>query len=117
LSSVDRWIRVSEKILDQLKSLEKSEKKDRLDLVSSMRVALGGLEMSLQGWKQWVNNPNIMTRFDREDLEKMNKKLVEFASTFIKYDMEATRLGMKRGLKARKKAADKNKDKPEAYVT
>lgn len=112
----DRWIRVSEKILDQIKSLEKRKEKDRLELVSSMRIALGGLEMSLRGWKQWVNNPNVMSRFRQEDLEKMNKKLVEFTRGFIEYDLEATKLGMKRGLKARKKAK-KKKEKPEAYVT
>ncbi len=115
----DRWIRVSEKILTQIKSLEKHKERDRLELVSSMRVALGGLEMSLQGWKQWVNNPNVMTRFKKEDLDKMNKKLIEFTKAFIEYDLEATKLGMKRGLKARKKAEDKEKkkEKPEAYVT
>lgn len=113
---VDRWIRISKKILDQIKRLEEDKERDRLELVSSMRIALGGLEMSLRGWKQWVNNPNIMSRFKQEDLKKMNKKLVEFTRSFIEYDLEATKLGMKRGLKARKKAK-KKKEKPEAYVT
>lgn len=112
----DRWIRVSEKILDQIKNLEKRKEMDRLELVSSMRIALGGLEMSLQGWTQWVSNPNIMVRFRQKDLEKMNKKLIEFTRAFIEYDLEATKLGMKRGLKARKKSENK-KEKPEAYVT
>lgn len=113
---VDRWIRISKKILDQIKRLEEDKERDRLELVSSMRIALGGLEMSLRGWKQWVNNPNIMSRFKQEDLEKMNIKLVKFTRSFIEYDLEATKLGMKRGLKARKKAKNK-KEKPEAYVT
>lgn len=114
---VDRWIQVSKKILDQLKSLEDYEGKDRLELVSSIRVALGGLDMSLQGWKQWVNNPNVMSRFEQEDLEKMNERLVRFTRSFIEYDLEATKLGMKRGLKARKKKAKKKQEKPDAYVT
>lgn len=113
---VDKWIQVSKKILDELKSLEEPEERDRLDLVSSIRVALGGLDMTLRGWKQWVNNPNVMCRFDQEDLEKINEKLLKFTRSFIEYDLEATKLGMKRGLKARKKAKTK-KEKPEAYVT
>ncbi|MGD8544840.1 MAG: DUF2153 family protein [Candidatus Bathyarchaeota archaeon] len=112
----DRWIQVSQKILDQIKSLEKHKERDRLELVSSMQIALGGLEMSLRGWKQWISNPNVMTRFKKEDLEKMNKKLVDFTRAFIEYDLEATKLGMKRGLKARKKTKEKKKE-PEAYVT
>ena len=113
---VDRWIRVSKKILDELESLKDAKERDRLDLVSSIRVALGGLDMSLRGWKQWVNNPNVMCRFDQEDLEKINEKLVKFTRSFIEYDLEATKLGMKRGLKAGKKA-EKKKEQPEAYVT
>lgn len=112
----ERWIKVSEKVLAQIKRLEEAENKDRLDLVRSMRIALGALERSLIGWKQWVNNPDIMTRFQREDLKKMNKRLIKFTRSFIEYDLEATKLGSKRGLKARKETKRK-KERLEAYVT
>lgn len=112
----ERWVQISKKILDQLKDLEKSGKGDRLEQVSSMRIALGGLEMSLQGWKRWVNNPTVMAKFKQEDLKKMNKKLIVFARAFIEYDLEATELGMKRGLKAHKKTKKKIQIS-EAYVT
>jgi hypothetical protein len=113
---VDTWVEITQKILDQIKLLEKNKKKDRLELVSSMSIALGGLEMSLRGWNQWIHNPNIMTRFKLEDLRKMNEKLVKFTRDFVEYDLTATKLGMSRGLKARKKTK-KKADKPEAYVT
>jgi len=50
---------------------------------------------------QWVNNPDIMTRFSKEDLEEMNKKLAEFTRSFIEYDLEVTRKGQGKGLKFR----------------
>lgn len=111
----EKWIQVSEKVLDQIKNLGKAEKKDRLELVRSMRILLGALERSLIGWKQWVNNPGIMVKFSQDDLENMNKRLSEFAHSFIEFDIEVTRLGAKRGLKTRRKTK-KKKEKLEAYV-
>jgi hypothetical protein len=110
------WIQVSEKILNQLKKLEEVEQKDRLELVRSMRYALGALEMSLTGWKGWVNNPDVMTRFTPAELGEMNEKLFEFARSFVKYDIEATKLGVQKGLKARKKVEKKGAKRKVSYV-
>jgi len=112
----EKWIQVSEKVLDQIKNLERAEKKDRLELVRCMRILLGALERSLVGWKQWVNNPDIMVKFSQDDLRNMNKRLSEFARSFIEFDIEATKLGAERGLKARRKTK-KKKERLEAYVT
>lgn len=111
----ERWIQLSEKILHRIESLGETEKKDRLDLVRSMTILLSALERSLVGWKQWINNPDMMTKFTQNDLQKMNKKLSEFTNSFIKFDIEATRLGSKRGLKTRKKPK-KKEERPEVYV-
>lgn len=111
----ERWIQVSEKILDQIKRLADAKGKDRLELVSSMSFMLSALQRSLLGWMQWVNNPEIMARFTLEDLEKMNKKLSEFTRSFIEYDLEATRLGAERGLKARKAVKRKKRERPEIF--
>lgn len=111
----ETWVQVSEKILNQIKSLEEAEKRDRLELVRSMRILLGTLERSLVGWTQWVSNPEVMIKFTKDDLEKMNKKLSEFTVSFIEFDIEATKLGAKRGLKARKKTKRK-KERPQVYV-
>jgi len=111
----ERWIQVSEKILNQIKRLEDTKGMDRLELVRSMSFMLSALQRSLLGWMQWVNSPEIMTRFTREDLEKMNKKLSEFTRSFIEYDLEATKLGAQRGLKARKTVKKKKKERPEIF--
>ena len=104
------WIRVSEKILEQLKNLEKTKGKDRLELVRSLRFVLSVLQRSLLGWTQWVNNPDIMTIFTQEDLEKMAKQLSEFTHSFVKYDLEMTSLGVKKGLKTPKKVEKKKRE-------
>jgi len=111
----ERWIQVSEKILDQIKHLEEAKERDRLELVRSLRFMLSALQRSLLGWMQWANNPDIMTRFTQEDLEKMSKKLSEFTSSFIEYDLEATKLGAQRGLKAKKKVKKKKEERAEAF--
>jgi len=64
---------------------------------------------------QWVNNPDIMTRFTQEDMEKMNKKLSDFTRSFIEYDLETTKLGETRGLKAPKKVKKKKEERPEGF--
>ena len=111
----ERWIQVSEKILEQIKRLEEAKDKDRLELVRSIRFMLSTLQRSLLGWMQWVNSPDIMTRFTQEDLGKMNKKLSEFTRSFIKYDLETTKLGAQRGLKARKKVKKKKEERAETF--
>ncbi len=111
----ESWIQSSEKILDHIKSLEEVKGKDRLELVKSLGFILGALHRSLLGWMQWVNNPDIMTRFTQEDLEKMSKKLSEFVRSFIEYDLEVTKLGAERGLKARKRIERKREERAEVF--
>jgi len=111
----ERWIQVSEKILEQIKHLKEAKERDRLELVRSIRFMLNTLQRSWLGWIQWVNNPDIMTRFTQEDLEKMNKKLSEFTRSFIEYDLEATKLGAQRGLKAKKRAKKKKEGQAERF--
>ncbi|UCD96620.1 MAG: DUF2153 family protein [Candidatus Bathyarchaeota archaeon] len=111
------WIQVSERILTQLKDLKKTEKKDRLELVKSIHFVLRALEMSLLGWKQWVNNPDIMVNFSKQDLVSMDQQMTDFALNFLEYDLEMTQLGAKKGLKSEKKVNKKRPKKPRtSYV-
>jgi len=106
----ESWIKVSERILNQLKSIENTKGKDRLELVRSLRFVLNVLQRSMIGWTQWVNNPDIMTIFSQNDLEAMTERLSEFSRSFIKYDLDMTSLGVKKGLKALKKVPNKKRD-------
>lgn len=111
----ERWIEVSEKILEQLKLLDETKEKDRLELVRSLRYILSILQRSLFGWTQWVNNPDIMSIFSQKDLEKMTKRLSEFSKSFLEYDLEMTALGVKKGLKAPKKPKNKREENADRF--
>jgi len=106
----ESWIQISDRILEQLKHLEDTKDKDRLELVRSLNFVLNVLQRSLIGWIQWVNNPDIMSIFSQNDLIKMTKNLSEFTSSFVKYDIEMTSLGVKKGLKSPKKVAKKKRE-------
>jgi len=67
------------------------------------------------GWMELANNPDMLTRFTHEDLEKINKNLLQFSHSFIEYDLEATKLGTK-GLKTGKKDNEKKSRKEMFYV-
>ena len=111
----EKWIKISERILEQIKVVETTEGKDRLELVRSLRFMLKVLQRSLIGWTQWVNNPDIISIFSQKDLENMTEKLSEFTRSFIKYDMEITDLGVKKGLKTSKKTTKKNEERTERF--
>ena len=112
----EMWIKVSERIIEQLKHLEETKGKDRLELVRSLRFVLSVLQRSIIGWTQWVNNPDIMSIFAQEDLEQMTKKLSAFTRSFVKYDLEMTSLGIKKGLKTPKKVTRRDERTEHFYV-
>lgn len=94
----ENWIRESRQYLKTLEELSAAENRDRLDLVRTMRTALSALNHSLWGWLQYVNNPDIMGKFTKEELEEMDKTLNEFARNFVGYDIKITQLGAQKGL-------------------
>ena len=109
----EKWIDASKKLLTELKRLEKTEDQDRLDLVRSLRLTLYALQRSLMGWMELANNPDMLTRFTHDDLEEINKKLLQFSHSFIEYDLESTKLVTKKGLKTVKEV--KKNDRREMF--
>ena len=106
----EKWIQTSEKMLDQISRLKKVEEKDRLDHVRLMRFTLAALHRSLLGWMHWVTNPNIMTRFAKEDIEEMSGKISEFTRSFIEYDLEVTKKGAEKGLKSKRRVGRRRRE-------
>jgi len=94
----ESWIQECRQYLKMLDELAAAKDRDRLDLVRSMRTSLSAFNHSLWGWIQYVNNPDIMGKFTKEELEEMNKTIGEFARGFIEYDIKITELGTKKGL-------------------
>jgi len=105
VSSVNQnWIQRSENTLKRLRRLIETPDQDRLDLVRVMRFAFGALGQSLAGWMQWINSPEIMSTFTRDELEEMAKTIAGMVEQFIEYDIKITEEGMRKGL-AKQRAA------------
>jgi len=110
------WIQSCQRILDRIKDLEKTDDKDRLEYVRSIRFMLSALQRSILGWMQWINNPDIMTRFTREELSEMNKRIAEFTRAFIEYDLEITKKGTEKGLEAARRARRGAREREVIYI-
>jgi len=104
------WIQSCQKILERIKNLERTEGKDRLEYVRSIRFMLGALQRSILGWMQWINNPDIMTKFTEEELSEINKKMAEFTRAFIEYDLEMTKKGAEKGLEAGRRSRRRGRE-------
>lgn len=94
----ERWIRECNAFLEQIRESTSMESPDRLALVRSMHRALFAINHSILGWIQYVNNPDIMTKFDREELNEISDALNKFAEAFIEHDIEVTKRGLEKGL-------------------
>lgn len=99
------WIQRSESTLKNIRRLLENEDQDRLELVRVMRFAFGALGQSLGGWMQWVNSPEIMSNFNRDELKEMATMITNMVEKFIAYDIEITNQGMQKGL-AKQRAAN-----------
>ena len=98
----ERWVQRGERILERIKSLETSKERDRLELIRSMGFVLRALWNSVQGWMQWINNPDIMTKFSQEELDEMNKTITEYVKSFIEYDVKISKQGIQKGIDRRR---------------
>jgi hypothetical protein len=105
-----RWIQDCERILAQIRELERIEGQDRLDMVRRIRFILYALQRSVSGWMEWINNPDVMARFSLEELKAMSRDLTKLTQAFIEYDCEITSRAQ-RSLRARE--AELEREKPQ----
>lgn len=94
----ENWLQECRQYLKMLDEMSSSKDRDRLDLVRSVRASLSAVNHSLWGWMQYVNNPDIMGKFTKEELEEIDGNLIEFAKNFVEYDVKITQLGTQKGL-------------------
>jgi hypothetical protein len=110
----ERWIQECNEHLRRIKEALESEAPDRLDLVRMMHTALLALNHSILGWFQYVNNPDIMGKFARDELNEISDTLNKFAEEFIEYDIKVTKVGMAKGLSEMKQ--QRQRDQQPFYV-
>ncbi len=91
------WVDRSQKTLAQLKELRAKPDRDRLDELRCMRFGLMLMGQSLAGWMQWVNSPEVMATFSKEELQEMSNTILDMIEKFIEYDIKVTDEGMQKG--------------------
>lgn len=107
----EEWIKTCENLLEQTRKFSSRNARDRLDFVQSLRFSLYAFHRSILGWMNWINNPDIMATFKREELAEMDKKLADFVESFIEYDIKVTKEGAKKAIKAKKAEESRDSDK------
>jgi len=85
-----KWVNDCQRILDEIKTSAKVEGSDRLDMVRTIRFTILALQRSVTGWMQWVDNPDIMAQFSRDELAEINKNLADLVCAFVDYDAKIT---------------------------
>jgi hypothetical protein len=104
------WIERTQKTVDQLQKIKEKRDMDRLEIITALRFSFGALSQSLGGWMQWVNSPEIMSQFTREELLEMSDKLIDMVTEFVEYDRDITDYGMQKGL------GKQREEKPNRFV-
>jgi hypothetical protein len=84
------WLQQSKNILNTLEKFATAEENDRLEIINAMIFTLNALDRSLQGWRRWVQNLAFMSRFTQDELQAIERGLIEKVRAFVKYDMEIT---------------------------
>jgi hypothetical protein len=100
------WVERSEQTLEELKKLREKKDQDRLDRVRALRFSFMALGQSLAGWMQWVNSPEVMSNFTKEELEEMSQTIISMVEKFIEYDIEITDEGMQKGVAKQREQED-----------
>ena len=94
----EEWIKECNSLLGQLRESLKAENPDRLELVRSMHLALIAINHSTLGWLQYVNNPDVTSMFNLDEIKEIHGALKEIAETYILHDIEVTEKGIQKGL-------------------
>ena len=92
----ERWVEESEQLLRRMKELSSKEKRDRLEIVSSILFSLDILERSLYGWRLWVRNLSLMTQFTTDELTEIGVALEKQIQPLVEYDIEASKKWMEK---------------------
>jgi len=86
----ERWISQNQELLKGLEELLSKTGEDRLELVNAMIFALNAIDRSIHGWRSWIQNLQLMSKFSEDELREMKEGLIKRAREFIEYDVEVT---------------------------
>lgn len=88
----DPWVKVTDQILKTLTKMRSTPVKDKLDAFCRIRACLIATHRSLDGWMQWVHNPDIFHfGFSEEELYSLFSELVDISERILKLDNKLRR--------------------------
>ena len=87
----ERWISQSENFLKAIEKQSSKTDRDRLEVVSSMILALNALDRSVHGWRSWVGSLRLMSKFTEDELRAMEEGLIKRVRAFVEYDIDVTK--------------------------
>ncbi len=90
LPLTERWIEQSEHLLKALEEFSTKKERDRLEIITSMILALNALDRSVHGWRSWVGSLRLMSRFTEDELREIEANLVKIAQDCVKHDIAVT---------------------------
>jgi hypothetical protein len=86
----EMWISQSREILKVLERLASEKGEDRLELVNDMIFALNSIDRGVHGWRTWIQNLQLMSKFSGDELKEMKEGLIKEAREFIEYDVQVS---------------------------
>jgi hypothetical protein len=84
---VNVWVDETKQILEIIK---KQKPKDRLEYVGSLADLNLALARSVNGWDEWLRNPQIMTILTEEELRQVYERFKPIVISFLELDIWIT---------------------------
>lgn len=76
-----------------IKELSERKYNNKFDHINSIKFSLCAIARSIDGWQNWIHDPQIMSVFSKEELEEIEKILSDFTKYFVEYDIKMTEKG------------------------
>jgi hypothetical protein len=84
---VNVWVDETKRILEIIK---KQKPRDRLEYVGSLADLNLALARSVNGWDEWLRNPQIMTILTEEELRQVYERFKPIVISFLELDIWIT---------------------------
>ena len=81
------WTAKKRKQIDMVKGLEPE---DRLDIVKAVALMNQCILDSCEGWAQWIYNPMLISKFNKEELKDFYDRFRRITLDFLEFDVETT---------------------------
>ncbi len=81
---VSVWVDETKRILEIIKN---QTPRDRLEYVGSLADLNLALARSVNGWDEWLRNPQIMTMLTEEELQQVYEKFKPIVISFLELDI------------------------------